>query len=250
MPKHPIRFRSYTEPVESTPLRLRLLNDYEVVVAGLRAVLEPYADRVRVVESDVRESADRAVELTLYDTFGQSQVDQRDFDAELADPAAGAIVVYSWNTDARLVELAIEKGCRGYLGKELGASELVERLERIAAGEVVVPEGGAAALRSATAEAISGPSQRAGANRASEAGEASAAGDWPGRREGLSLREAEVIALITQGFTNPEIAARCYISPNSLKSYIRSAYRKMGVERRAQAVRWGIDHGMLPVRGA
>jgi DNA-binding CsgD family transcriptional regulator len=71
---------------------------------------------------------------------------------------------------------------------------------------------------------------------------------WPGREEGLSVREAEVVALITQGHTNPEIAASLYLSLNSLKSYIRSAYRKMGVERRSQAVRWGIEHGMLPPR--
>ncbi len=68
---------------------------------------------------------------------------------------------------------------------------------------------------------------------------------WPGQREGLSARESEVIALVTQGYTNPEIAARTFITVNSVKTYIRSAYRKMGVERRAQAVRWGIEHGML-----
>ena len=70
--------------------------------------------------------------------------------------------------------------------------------------------------------------------------------DWPGRRTGLSAREAEVIALITQGFTNDEIARNCYLSINSVKSYIRSAYRKMGVERRSQAVLWGVQHGMDP----
>ena len=55
-----------------------------------------------------------------------------------------------------------------------------------------------------------------------------------------------MIALITQGLTNPEIAARSYITGNSLKSYIRSAYRKMGVERRSQAVLWGIKHDFQP----
>ncbi|MBK0418804.1 hypothetical protein JD276_07125 [Leucobacter sp. CSA1] len=53
-----------------------------------------------------------------------------------------------------------------------------------------------------------------------------------------------MISLITQGFTNWEIATRSYISMNSLKSYIRSACRKIGVER--QAVRWGIEYGTLP----
>lgn len=208
----------------SPPLRLRLLNDYEVVVAGLRAMLEPFSDRVLVVEADVGGDADRRVDLTLYDTFGSVQADQGDIDGVVADPDAGIAVVYSWNTQAELVRAALDKGCGGYLSKALPAARLVEALERIAAGEVVSTAGS--------------PTEGA----APEA-------DWPGREAGLSAREAEVVALIAQGLTNWEIAERSYISMNSLKSYIRSAYRKMGVERRAQAVRWGLEHGMLPPRG-
>ncbi|WP_223286195.1 helix-turn-helix transcriptional regulator [Kocuria atrinae] len=48
------------------------------------------------------------------------------------------------------------------------------------------------------------------------------------------------------GATNDEIARTCYLSINSVKSYIRSAYRKMGVERRSQAVLWGVQNGMEP----
>ncbi len=71
-------------------------------------------------------------------------------------------------------------------------------------------------------------------------------GDWPGRDQGLSAREAEVIALITQGLANGEIAARTYMSINTIKKYIRSAYRKMGVDSRTRAVLWGVDHGFPP----
>ncbi|MGO3147846.1 MAG: response regulator transcription factor [Leucobacter sp.] len=209
--------------MKSLPLRVRLTNDYEVVVAGLRSMLAPFADRINVVETDVRGQADQPVDLTLYDTFGRAQIDQRDIDEVIADPLSGRVILYSWNTHEDLVSAALAKGSWGYLSKSLTASELVELLERVGGGEVVRPK---------SAEA---PEQQS-----------ESAGVWPGRREGLSLREAEVIALITQGYTNPEIAARIYVTVNSLKSYIRSAYRKMGVERRAQAVRWGISHGMLP----
>ena len=206
------------------PLRIRLLNDYEIVAEGLRRMLEPYADRVEVVEIDIRDLSPRPVDLTLYDTFGQLQADQFRIDEVVASPATGAVVIYTWNTQEELVEQAIGKGCRGYLDKSMSAEELVDALERIGAGEVVTPR----------------PQDRpADAPRP-------VAGAWPGQREGLSAREAEVVALITQGFTNAEIAERSYITLNSLKSYIRSAYRKMGVERRSQAVRWGIEHGMLP----
>ncbi len=205
------------------PLRVRLLNDYELVVEGLRSMLQPYSDRVDVVEVDAGGTGTREADVTLYDTFGQVQADQDEIDEVVADPSAGAVAIYTWNTQERLVATALEKGCRGYLDKSLSAAELVDALERVGAGEVVVPVS------------QDGPGN-----------DPPTAGAWPGQREGLSAREAEMIALITQGYTNAEIAARSYITVNSLKSYIRSAYRKMGVERRSQAVRWGLEHGMLP----
>ena len=68
----------------------------------------------------------------------------------------------------------------------------------------------------------------------------------PGKEHGLTAREAEIIALITQGLSNQEIAERSYLSINSVKTYIRTAYRKIGVTRRSQAVLWGIKHGFQP----
>ena len=67
--------------------------------------------------------------------------------------------------------------------------------------------------------------------------------DWPGREEGLTERESEIMALITQGKSNAEIAAMTYLSINSIKTHIRNAYRKTGVASRSQAVLWGVDHG-------
>lgn len=74
--------------------------------------------------------------------------------------------------------------------------------------------------------------------------------DWPGRREGLTVRESDILLLVAHGLCNQDISDRLFLSINSIKSYIRSAYRKMGVESRSQAVLWGIDHGFRrdPVR--
>ena len=83
---------------------------------------------------------------------------------------------------------------------------------------------------------------------ASEAAPEDASGQWPGRDHGLTAREAEVLALITQGLSNQEIADRTYLTINSVKTYIRTAYRKIGVTRRAQAVGWGMRHGFEPDR--
>ncbi len=70
--------------------------------------------------------------------------------------------------------------------------------------------------------------------------------DWPGRRQGLKEREAEILALITQGRQNAEIAALVYLSENTVKSYVRQLYRKIGVRSRTQAVLWGSRNGFLP----
>lgn len=64
-------------------------------------------------------------------------------------------------------------------------------------------------------------------------------------RLGLSGREKEILRLIARGRTNPEIADQLYLSINSVKSYIRSAYAKLGVTRRSEAVRWAVESGLI-----
>jgi DNA-binding NarL/FixJ family response regulator len=70
--------------------------------------------------------------------------------------------------------------------------------------------------------------------------------DWPARREGLTDRESETLALITQGKNNADIAALTFLSPNTVKSYIRTIYRKIDVASRTQAVLCGAKHGFTP----
>ena len=51
--------------------------------------------------------------------------------------------------------------------------------------------------------------------------------------------------MIAAGMSNQEIADRSYLSINSVKTYIRTAYRKIGAQRRSQAVRWAIENGFV-----
>ncbi len=60
----------------------------------------------------------------------------------------------------------------------------------------------------------------------------------------LTRREHEILVLITNGLTNAEIGEQLTLSINSIKTYIRQAYRKIDVERRAQAVAWGMTNGL------
>jgi len=204
---------------------MALANDYELVVLGLAHLLAPYPERVRLVEMVAGVAVTSDVDVTLYDTYAQPQVDAEDIERVIAGDGAGRVVVFTWNVQAELIEIALRKGASGYLSKSLNGVDLVEALERIHAGEVVV---------SPPAEAVE------------TAFEDWAGGLWPGQVEGLTVRESEVVALITLGLSNKEIASRAYLSINSVKSYIRSAYRKMDVTTRSQAVLWAVHHGFLP----
>lgn len=57
---------------------------------------------------------------------------------------------------------------------------------------------------------------------------------------GLTERELQVLTLIARGYSNQEIAAQLYLSINSIKTYVRGAYRRINVERRTQAVLWAL----------
>lgn len=205
----------------SRPITLALIDDYDVVVIGVGHMFDSYTDRIEVVELNASTPLEDTVDIVLYDSFAQPESDVCEI-ADLANnPRAERVVVYTWSFHPDLVEAAYEKGASGYLSKVLTASELVDALEAVHAGERVT----------------SPPPAK---------GKLSTGLNWPGRTEGLSERESEILALITQGKTNAEIADLVYLSINSIKTYIRSAYRKIGVSTRVEAVLWGIDHGFKP----
>ncbi|WP_122817919.1 response regulator transcription factor [Nocardioides pantholopis] len=200
------------------PLRLAIVDDYAVVVAGVAAFLAD--EGIDVVETGASTPVLSDVDVVLYDTFAQVQGTGIDLEDFVRDSGA-MVVVYSWNLDLRLIEQVIAAGARGYLSKVLSGPQIVAALERVVRGEIVILPGD---------------------EESSVGGE----GDWPGRSAGLSPREAEVLALITQGLSNQEIAARVFLSLNTVKTYIRTAYQKIGATRRSQAVLWGMQNGFQP----
>src|SRR4051794_15068224 len=164
------------------PVRVAIVNDYELVVVGVAALLQPYPDRVEVVELDSNLPVLRDVDVVLYDTFGQVQGKGIDV-AGLRDGGNAKIAVYSWNLHHELVQESLDAGASGYLSKALDAEELVAAIERIHAGQQVVPSGGGSVNQKAESA-------------------------YPGKDQGLTVRESEIIALITQGLSNREIAER------------------------------------------
>jgi DNA-binding NarL/FixJ family response regulator len=209
------------QPPSTGPITIALVDDYDVVVIGVANILGQYADRVVIAEIDTNESLSDEVDIVLYDSFAQPESDHDEIQVLVDNPRARRVVVYTWNFHPYLVDEARRMGVRGYLSKALPARDLVAALEAIHAGEVVISE----------------PPPRARPVSGS---------DWPGRGEGLTDRESEILALITQGKSNAEVAKLTYLSPNTVKSYIRSIYRKINVASRTQAVLWGVDNGFTP----
>ncbi len=222
-------------PGGTRPLRVAVVNDYEIVVAGIAAVLEPYAERVAVVETAAGLPVVSDVDGVLYDTYAQRQVDAVPVGELVPDEAR--LVVFSWNGDAALVAASLAAGASGYVSKASTAQELVDALERVHAGERVVP----ADMLVAEGDVVPADPDH-GADHRQELGR------WPGDEFGLSARESEVLALICRGLSNEEITAQAFIGINTVKTHIRTLYRKIGVARRTQAVLWGHAHGFEPDR--
>ena len=203
------------------PLRVAIVNDFLLVVAGLASVLEPFADRVVIAELDSQLPVAGEVDVVLYDPFGQCQGGGSDLQAVLCSAQDTPVMVFSWNTRPALVEAALSAGARGYVSKAVGAAALVLALERVASGQQV------------TLLADGPPT-------------GDPLGDWPGVEQGLTLREAEVLALLCQGLSNHEIAERAFIGLNTVKTHLRVLFQKIGVDSRTRAALWGLDHGFRP----
>ena len=200
-------------PVER-PVRVALSNDYEIALLGLAQMLARHPDRVQVVGLTSLSQMPHDADVILYDTFGRLP-DNDDKLRMVVNENSAKVVVYSWEDYPE--EVARGAGAAGYLHKGLNADELVAAIVGLHNGHAD------------DVDDDSPPSLT-----------------WPGQAFGLSEREAEMLTFIARGLTNEQIARRSFISVNTVKTYIRIAYRKIGVTRRAQAVAWCFQNGFNP----
>lgn len=203
-------------PEPQRPIRVALSNDYELALLGLAQMLARYPAQIQIVDLTTLTAVPHEADIILYDTFGRVP----DGDVKLlriVEQNHAKVVVYSWEEYPE--EVALRHGAAGYLHKGLSADDLVAALTAIHAGRTPP-----------AAKPVAEP-----------------AGDpvhtWPGQSLGLTQRESEILTFITRGLTNADIVSRSFLSINTVKSYIRSAYRKIGVRTRAQAVGWGYRNG-------
>lgn len=196
----------------SHPVSVAIVNDYELVVAGIARMLEPFSDRVEIAETDPGRPVTSRVDVALFDAFARASL-LATIDQLLANPLIRFVAVYTWRTDADVVQMAMDRGAGGYISKQVPAHAVVEALERIASGDEVIALG--------KIRPRDEPSR-----------------DWPGRDHGLTEREAEVLVMASQGWSNIEIASALYVSANTVKTHLSSVYKKLGVGNRTSAARF------------
>jgi DNA-binding NarL/FixJ family response regulator len=200
-------------------IRVAVANDYEIVVAGLAAMLSDHDD-LEVVDMFLvgEESPSAPIDVVLYDTFGREAIDQDQLTALVSTPLVSHVVVFTLSWADPMIQGALQQGVSGVLSKALDGKELADRLREIARGTSLVSPPPHGRIASGTGR------------------------DWPGRTFGLSERESECLVLLAAGLRNAEIARSLYVSEDTVKTHLKRGYRKLGVGNRAQATSVVLRH--------
>ncbi|WP_228032067.1 response regulator transcription factor [Mycolicibacterium sp. P9-22] len=214
------------------PVRVVLVDDHQMVIEGLKAMLTGFQSKVRVVGQavgveqavQVVESLDPDVVLCDVRMQGSSGLDlcltlrQRNPDRR--------IVMLSVYDDEQYLFQAMRVGASGYLLKSISSDDLVHQLELVKNGEMAIDPGLAARAVDTAARL-----QRDEF--------------WPGARQGLTQRESEILSFMVSGLSNRAIAVRLVIGDETVKSHLRSMYRKLGVGDRTSAVAAALREGIF-----
>ena len=135
-----------------------------------------------------------------------------------------AIALTTYADDASVLG-ALRAGARGYLTKDAGADQIRAAVQAVARGEAALDP----AVQHHVVAALSVPAEEAA----------------PELPDGLTPREAEVLALIAAGLTNGEIADRLVVSGATVKTHVNHIFAKANVRDRAQAVVYAYSHGLV-----
>jgi DNA-binding NarL/FixJ family response regulator len=214
----------------SAPITLLLVDDHQMVLDGLRAMLAPHAGDVDVVASTTDPDEARRLVADLHPDVALVDVRMKaasglELCAELLRlaPATKVVLLTVYDDEQYLFE-GLRAGASGYLTKQILAEELLAQLRLVLAGETVVDPALAGRVALTAARLNRGEF-------------------WPGASLGLSQRESEVLGLIVRGLPNRAIASQLVLGEETIKTHVRSIYRKLGVTDRAQAVALALREG-------
>ena len=194
------------------PVRVAAVNDYQLVVEGVASLLRRYPDRLYVCDRILvgEPITGGPVDVALYDTYGRVGLAEATLRKLIEQCEVERVAIFSHDLRRELIDDALAAGASGFISKGLAGNEIADAIVKIASGEVVEALG-----HSATP--------------------AYDMLDWPGKRNGLSERESQVLVLCADGLTNREIADALYIGNETVKTHLRNVFAKLGLRNRVEA---------------
>ena len=209
-------------------IRVALADDHPVVLAGIRALLQVAPEVDLVGEAGDGEAALRLMlaerpDVAVLDV-SMPRLNGLDLAHRLAAEAPGVrVIALTVHEDRAYVQQLLDAGARGYLLKRSAADDLLRAVRAVAEGGVYLDP------------AVAGLALA----------EAAAADQASANEDALSPREADVLRLTAQGFSNKEIAGRLAVSVKTVETYKARASDKLGLRSRAEIVRYGAAKGWL-----
>ena len=223
---------------EGPAVRVLLADDHRMLRQGLRRSLEDEGFDVVGEASDGDEAVRLAGELrpdvVLMDV-SMPELDGVEATRQIRSSLPEVrVVMLTMHADREVLVDAIRAGADGYLVKDCSIDEVTEAVRQAASGETVVtPELAASMLHEA--------------RQLDRLGGAAAPGNHGAEADDriISKREEEVLQLIADGCSTPEVAARLYISQKTVKNHLASIYEKLDARDRTQAVVQAVRRGII-----
>ena len=213
-------------------IRLLLVDDHELMRQGLRSILER-EEEVEVVGEAA--SGREAVELarTLSPDVVVMDVAMKDMNGIEATRQIRAeypgvkVIALSSHSDSRYVSAILDAGACGYLLKANAYDDLRRALEATHQGKIYLcPD---------VTQAVVGASLF-GTGRPTDSAHAS-----------LSPREIEVLQLLAEGLTSPQIGKRLFVAKTTVETHRRKIMRKLGIHNVADLTKYAIREGLTPL---
>lgn len=214
-------------------IRILIVDDHPLIREGLRAVLETQPDMELVGEArDGNEAVSRA--LTLRPDVVLMDLSLPEMDGVEAtrlilekDPAVRVLVLSNYLDDEKIFSV-LKAGAKGYILKEAVPQDLRQAVRSVYQGK----------------SALDPSIQRKLVDHLSQANNSA-----PSESEGLTDRELEVLRMLAQGFSNPQIAAKISVAEGTVRFHVSNILRKLGLENRTQAVLYALQKGLANLEG-
>jgi two-component system, NarL family, response regulator NreC len=212
-------------------IRIVLADDHAVVRAGLKAVLGTARDMLVVGEAsnglEAVALAERLNPDVIVMDLSMDQMDGSTATKEIvAKGLSPRVLVLTMHAEEEYLIAVLEAGAAGYLVKSAADRELVDAVRTVARGDLFVRPGAARVLAKGLTRKDPAKAERE-------------------KYEKLTERERDVLRLVAEGYSAPEIGERLFISPKTVDTYKQRIHEKMGLSHRAAYVQLALRLGLL-----